>query len=70
MKRAVHQLFLSDPRGDNAFLDSTSRWLADKDAKAAGVTVGDVEWQVLELSFGGGWLLVVTYDAASPDDHA
>jgi hypothetical protein len=65
MKRAVHQLFLTDPRGDDAFLNSTSRWLAEQDAKAAGVTVGAVEWDVHEHNFDPGWMLVVTYDATS-----
>jgi hypothetical protein len=65
MKRAVHQLFLTDPRGDTAFLNSTSRWLAEQDAAAAGVTVGDVEWDVHEHNFDPGWMLVVTYDATS-----
>jgi hypothetical protein len=68
MKRAVHQVLLNDPRGDDAILTGISQWLAETDATDAGVTlVGDPTWQVHDETRIPGvppqFMLVVTYEA-------
>jgi hypothetical protein len=70
VRRAVHQLFLSDPRGDVAFLNGISQWLAETDAEDAGASlVGDPTWQVhdevvqVDPDTAPRFMLVVTYEA-------